>query len=60
MCPKNVLEDIGEGFLQIQPSVVSAALLDNDDLDELHPQEVNCQTILSNGFFCFCLHILCS
>jgi len=32
--PKLVLEGIGEGFLQIQPSVVSAALLDNDDLDE--------------------------
>jgi len=32
--PKHVLEGIGGGFLQIQPSVVSAALLDNDDLDE--------------------------
>lgn len=31
---KNVLEGIGEGFLQIQPMAVSAALLEQDDLDE--------------------------
>jgi len=32
--PKHVLKGIEEGFLQIQPSVVFAALLDKDDLDE--------------------------
>lgn len=31
---KDILHGIGEGFLQIQPSVVSAALLDKDDIDE--------------------------
>ena len=32
--PKEVLEGIGEGFLQIQPTVVSAALLEQDNLDD--------------------------
>lgn len=32
--PKDVLAGIGEGFLQIQPSAVSAALLEVDDIDE--------------------------
>lgn len=31
---KEILEGIGEGFLQIQPTVVSAALLDHDNLDD--------------------------
>lgn len=31
---KEVLEGIGQGFLQIQPTAVSAALLDHDDLDD--------------------------
>lgn len=31
---KDIPERIGEGFLQIQPMVVSVALLDADDLDE--------------------------
>ncbi|KAG0523635.1 hypothetical protein BDA96_07G139800 [Sorghum bicolor] len=32
--PKNVLEGVGHGFLQIPSETVSAALLDNDDLDD--------------------------
>jgi hypothetical protein len=32
--PQEVLQGIGEGFLQIQPESVSAALLKHDDIDE--------------------------
>jgi hypothetical protein len=31
--PKNILQGIGEGFLQIQSETVSAALLEEDDID---------------------------
>jgi hypothetical protein len=31
---QNILQGIGEGFLQIQPESVSAALLKQDDIDE--------------------------
>lgn len=31
---KEIIEGIAHGFLQIQPKVVSTALLDKDDLDE--------------------------
>jgi hypothetical protein len=32
--PKDVLEGIVQGFLQIQPTAISTALLEVDDLDE--------------------------
>jgi len=32
--PKEILRGIGEGFLQIQSEIVSAALLEKDDIDE--------------------------
>ena len=32
--PQNILQGIGEGFLQIQPESVSATLLKQDDIDE--------------------------
>jgi len=32
--PREVIEGIGQGFLQIPSAIVSAALFDNDDLDE--------------------------
>jgi len=31
--PKNILQGIGEGFLQIQSEIISAALLEEDDID---------------------------
>jgi len=32
--PQDILQGIGEGFLQIQPESVSTALLKHDDIDE--------------------------
>jgi hypothetical protein len=32
--PQDVLQGIGQGFLQIEPESVSAALLKQDDIDE--------------------------
>jgi hypothetical protein len=32
--PKDVLEGIGDGFLQIEPMAISATLLEVDDIDE--------------------------
>lgn len=32
--PKDVLASIGQGFMQIEPMAVSAALLEVDDIDE--------------------------